>query len=202
MPLPKPSMSEDEETFLTRCMSDEVMIQEFGKLEQRFAVCNIQWETFEDEMEEEDDEEESEKIEVDSLSVILDKFKKQTNFPQQGDDKTVSLSNSKYDLFPIEFAERIKEKYPKVWALGGNILGNEQYKHLYEIRKKNISTEQLTPRQEEAIRLREAWSARHYDNSRPAGVIAQIKWHTVGSRGLEYMKNLMNEEIEKRYGGE
>jgi hypothetical protein len=208
MPLPRPKREEDEESFLTRCMSDEVMIDEFGKLEQRFAVCEIQWETFEDEMEEDDElediEEESgnieEEIDDNELIFMINQIKKVTNFPQHGDDETVSLTNSKYELFPLEFAERIKEKYPKVWSLGGNILGNEQYRHLYDIRKNKIPTDQLTPRQNEAIRLREAWSARHYENLRPAGVIAQMKWHTVGSRGLEYMKNLMNEEIKKRYG--
>lgn len=195
MPLPKPMMGEDEETFLTRCMSDDIMLEEFAKLEQRFAVCEIQWETYEEEQEENEAEEEAQ------LKEMLERIRKMTNFPQQGDDETVSLSNSKYELFPIDFAERIKSKYPEVWKLGGNILGNEQYRHLTEIRTNDIATDDLTPRQEEAIRLREAWSARHFEDFRPAGVMAQIKWHTVGSRGLEYMKKLMNEEIEKRYGG-
>lgn len=201
MPLPKPTMNDDEESFLTRCMGDEIMVEEFPKLEQRFAVCEIQWETYEDEMEEEDEQEEDE-ISDEELTVMIDKLNKKTNFPKQGDDETVSLQNSKYELFPIEFAERIKEKYPKVWSLGGNILGNEQYKYLTEIRKGKIPTDKLTPRQEEAIRLREAWSSRHFENLRPAGVIAQMKWHTVGSRGLQYMQNLINEEVKKRYGGE
>jgi hypothetical protein len=194
MPLPKPEMNEDEELFLTRCMSDSVMIEEFTKLEQRFAVCRLQWDNYEEETEEDEMTEESQ------LKEIIERIRKMTNFPQQGDDETVSLQNSKYELFPIDFAARIKQKYPEVWKLGGNILGNEQYRHLLEIRTNDIATEDLTPRQEEAIRLREAWSARHFEDFRPAGVMAQIKWHMVGSRGLEYMKKLMNEEIKKRYG--
>jgi hypothetical protein len=192
MPIPRPIENEDEEAFLSRCMSDEVMINEFRKLEQRFAVCELRWEEYEEETEEENENE---------LRVLLEKIKKMSNFPQQGDDETVSLQNSKYELFPIDYAERIKSKYPEVWKLCGNILGNEQYKHLLDIRENNISTDELTDRQEEAIRLREAWSARHFENNRIAGVIAQIKWHLVGSRGLDYMKKLVNEEIEKRYGG-
>jgi hypothetical protein len=199
MPLPKPIMNDDEESFLTRCMSDEVMIEEFPKLGQRFAVCELQWDSYEDEIEEDEFENE---IDEEELTFMIQKLKKKTNFPQRGDDETVSLTNSKYELFPIEFADRIKEKYPEVWGLGGNILGNEQYRHLLEIREKKIPSDQLTTRQNEAIRLREAWSARHFENSRPAGVIAQIKWHMVGSRGLQYMKDLMNEEIKKRYGDE
>ena len=48
-----------------------------------------------------------------------------------------------------------------------------------------------------AVRLREAWSARHYKDFRIAGVIAQIKWLTVGSRGEAYMKDLVREQISK-----
>jgi hypothetical protein len=200
MPLPKPKPAEDEEIFLSRCMSDSTMIQEFGKLEQRFAVCQIQWESYEDYLEEETEEEDE--IDETQLEVLIEKVKQITNFPQQGDDETVSLQNSKYELFPIDYAEWVKDNYPEVWNLGGNILGNEQYRHLLEIRQNDIPTDDLTKRQDEAIRLREAWSARHFENLRPAGVVAQMKWHTVGSRGLDYMKKLMNEEIQKRYGGE
>jgi len=200
VPLPKPVQAEEEESFLTRCMSDKVMIEEFPKLEQRFAVCKIQWDAVEDE-EEEGTEEEEEDTEEDALIKFLQKISKATNFPTAGDDETVSLQNSKYELFPLDFAERVREKYPKVWGLGGNVLGNEQYKHLYTIRNEDIATDALTPRQVEAIRLREAWSARHLEDFRIAGVVAQIKWHVVGDKGVEYMKKLVNEEIEKRYGG-
>jgi hypothetical protein len=197
VPLPRPTQAEEEESFLTRCMSDKVMIEEFPKLEQRFAVCKIQWDATED-AEEEDKEEEDEE---DALIKFVQKVSKATNFPTAGDDETISLQNSKYELFPLDFAERVREKYPKVWGLGGNVLGNEQYKHLYTIRNDDIATDALTPRQVEAIRLREAWSARHSEDFRIAGVVAQIKWHMVGDKGVEYMKKLVNEEIEKRYGG-
>lgn len=125
------------------------------------------------------------------------KESKVTDFPQSEDNETVSLSNSKYDLFPMDYAERIRNEYPDIWALGGNILGNQQYRILRVIRL-GVSSDNLTPRQEEAIRLREAWSARHYENYQIAGVIAQVKWHMVGSRGLQYMKDLINAEIDKR----
>ena len=52
MPLPRPTQAEEEESFLTRCMGDKVMIEEFPKLEQRFAVCKIQWDAVEDKDEE------------------------------------------------------------------------------------------------------------------------------------------------------
>ena len=121
-----------------------------------------------------------------------------TNFPKAGDDLKVSLRNSQYPLFPISFAEKIKQNYPEVWKLGGNIKGNDQYEILTRIQKDHNGVPQ-TPAQEQAIRLREAWMARHLKDFRIAGVIAQVKWLGIGSRGLDYMKTLINEEVKKRY---
>jgi len=74
MPLPRPIQAEEEESFLTRCMSDTVMIEEFPKLEQRFAVCKIQWDTVKDE-EEEDTEEEGEEDALKKLAAFLERYK-------------------------------------------------------------------------------------------------------------------------------
>lgn len=70
MPLPRPIQAEEEESFLTRCMSDTVMIEEFPKLEQRFAVCKIQWDAVEDEEDEEDAEDALKK-----LVAFLERYK-------------------------------------------------------------------------------------------------------------------------------
>jgi hypothetical protein len=50
------------------------MIEEFPKLEQRFAVCNIQWEALEEENEEESEDEE-EDDELATLVAFLEKYK-------------------------------------------------------------------------------------------------------------------------------
>lgn len=117
-----------------------------------------------------------------------------TNFPKQGQDKTVSLTNSQYKLFPLGFAEDLKENYPSIWSKGGNIQGNDTYRVLLNVRK---SGGDLSANEEKIIKMREAWCARHYEDFRIAGVIAQVKWHMVGSKGVEYMKNLINEEKQK-----
>ena len=39
MPLPKPRIDEKEEEFVSRCMDDEVMKEEYPDTEQRAAVC-------------------------------------------------------------------------------------------------------------------------------------------------------------------
>lgn len=119
-----------------------------------------------------------------------------TNFPKRGDDKKVSLRNSNHPIFPIDFAERIKNDYPEIWKKGGNIKGNDQYRKLVPIQREHNGVPQGLS-DENAIRLREAWVARHYRDFRIAGVIAQIKWLAIGSRGVDYMKDLVREEMKK-----
>ena len=43
MPIPTPNTDESKENFLKRCMSDKIMVQDFEDENQRFAVCNTQW---------------------------------------------------------------------------------------------------------------------------------------------------------------
>ena len=123
------------------------------------------------------------------------KQEENTNFPAMGDNEAVSLRNSKFALFPADYAANIKENYPTIWSKGGNILGNQQYTLLSRILKNNGTPE--TENQEEAVRLREAWAARHEKDFRLPGVVAQMKWYVVGSRGLDHMKQVIETEIEK-----
>ena len=122
-----------------------------------------------------------------------------TNFPKAGGSKKVSLRNSNYQVFPSEYAKNLKENHPDIWRLGGNIEGNNQFRRLYPIAENGGKVE--TPTQEMAVRKREAWAARHSKNFRIAGTVAQLKWLVVGSRGLSYMKNLIQNEIQKRKNG-
>lgn len=125
-----------------------------------------------------------------------EEFADKTNFPQKGDNKKVSLSNSQYKRFPVDEASSIRENFPDIWRKGGNIKGNAQFAILSKIVKEN-GGEPKTKSQEQAIRLREAWSARHLKDFRPAGVIAQVKWLTVGSRGLDHMRSVIREMKQK-----
>jgi HK97 family phage portal protein len=127
-----------------------------------------------------------------------------TNFPKRGDDLKVSLRNSQWDLFDPDYAAKLKEEYPKIWRAGGNIRGNDQYRRLTPIVKNNgVATSES---EENAIRLREAWVARHEgdgaqfrDRDHPinlstvAGLVAQIKWYGVSVIGESRMKQVLNE---------
>jgi len=119
-----------------------------------------------------------------------------TNFPTRGDNDKVSLRNSQYPSFPLAYAERLKKEHPDIWRKGGNVLGNTQFTRLKKVHGQ--MGEAKTPTDERAVRLREAWAARHLKDFRLAGVVAQIKWLVIGSRGLGHMKQTINDARKKK----
>jgi HK97 family phage portal protein len=148
-----------------------------------------------EEIELEDGDEEEEATEI---QIEIAKKKVPTNFPVAGEDKTISLANSQFELFPLDYAEDLRNNFPDIWAKGGNIQGNDTYRVIRRVRDEGKSADELTPNDIEIIRMREAWSARHYRDHRLAGVIAQVKWHMVGSRGLDHMKAVIQEAKDKQ----
>lgn len=112
------------------------------------------------------------------------------------DEPVNSFAKSKWGTFDRSFAKKIKKDYPQIWAQGGNIKGNDQYRILTEIAEMGGTAK--TQAQINALELREAWVARHAGDFRLPGVIAQIKWLAVGSRGEDYMKNVVLEAMKKQ----
>jgi hypothetical protein len=43
MPIPQPKKDETKSQFISRCVSDNVMSNEFPNITQRIAVCQSQW---------------------------------------------------------------------------------------------------------------------------------------------------------------
>jgi HK97 family phage prohead protease len=111
------------------------------------------------------------------------------------DEKVTSFGKSKWPMFDRSFAEKIKKEYPKIWVAGGNIKGNDQYRILTQIAEQGGVAK--TRAQVEALELREAWIARHAQDFRLPGVIAQVKWLAIGSRGEDFMKNVVRDQIKK-----
>ena len=108
-----------------------------------------------------------------------------TNFPNKGDDKSVSLRNSEHPQFDRAFAEKLKSEHPDIWKAGGNIRGNEAFNLWGRAREGDDAKAVL-----DWIQEREAWAARHYKDgaqfpadqptkSNIAGVVAAIKWGVV-----------------------
>tara|TARA_R100000353_G_scaffold72891_1_gene55759 strand:- start:2709 stop:4601 length:1893 start_codon:yes stop_codon:yes gene_type:complete len=179
MPIPSKEDNETNEEFIERCMSDEFM-KEYDDNKQRLAVCYAQLE---------DDEE------------------RQTNFPNKGDDKKISLRNSEEPQFDYDFAKNIKEQTPEIWKAGGNIRGNEAFM-LWGRARDGQDTEAIR----DWIKERESWIKRHFEDgkqfkgdtepnlSNVGGVVAQIKWGTIGTLGEQGMKDVILELTKKLEG--
>lgn len=118
-----------------------------------------------------------------------------TNFPQEGDDLKPSLRNSEYERPPYDYVLDLKENWPDIWGKGGNIRGNDAFAFWSSIRDK--SQEDYTQGEIDWLYEREDWSARHYRNKNIEGVVAQLKWALVGSRGMDHMREVINEEKDK-----
>ena len=132
-----------------------------------------------------------------------------TNFPKRGDNKKISLRNSKYPQFSYEFANNVKNDGPKsIWKSGGNIRGNEAFMLWGRARDGSESPAVL-----KWIKEREAWAARHFRDgqkfkdssvqpnlSNVSGVVAQIKWGVIGTLGEQGMKDVILELTKKLEG--
>lgn len=115
-----------------------------------------------------------------------------TNYPAAGDDLSVSLRNSNHDRFDRSYAEDLKEKYPELWSKGGNVRGGDAFT-LWGRALKGDTAESV----QDWIREREAWAARHKDDFRLPGIVAQVKWGVIGSRGEAYMKRTLDAAKDK-----
>lgn len=109
--------------------------------------------------------------------------------------EVTSFQSSEWPMFDREFAEMVRSEHPDIWDAGGNVRGNQQYEILTRIAEQGGVAD--TDDQIAALELREAWIARHYEDFRLPGVVAQIKWLAIGSRGEDYMKDLIRDEIEE-----
>lgn len=130
-----------------------------------------------------------------------------TNFPTKGEDKKVSLRNSNHPQFDFDFASSVKEQTPEIWKAGGNIRGNEAFELWGKAREGSESPSVI-----EWIKEREAWIARHFEDGKQfkgddepnlsniAGVVAQMKWGTIGTLGQQGMKDVILEMTKKLEG--
>ena len=130
-----------------------------------------------------------------ALAPVGARAEKVTDFPEKGGNKAISLRNSQYKLFPVAEAEALKAEYPSVWRKGGNIRGNQQFALLAPIAKRGGKPDGEAD--ENAIKRREAWAARHEGNTELPGIVAQVKWLVVASAGLSHMRKVLREAKQK-----
>jgi hypothetical protein len=113
-------------------------------------------------------------------------------FSDQSDD--IRNPRTAPKQFPYEYAAYLKAHFPAIWAAGGNIRGNDTYRWWTAYRKGDRSPTVMRWWNV----TRPAWIARHYRDYRLPGVIAQIKWGTVGTLGVAGMKRVVEDAIRKK----
>ena len=96
--------------------------------------------------------------------------------------------------FPYDYAKYLKDNFPEIWRAGGNIRGNDTFKWWTAYRKGDRSEKVLYWWKT----TRPAWIARHFNDHRLPGVIAQIKWGAVGKLGVAGMKRVVEDAIRKK----
>jgi hypothetical protein len=89
----------------------------------------------------------------------------------------------------------LKANFPEIWKAGGNIRGNDTYRWWTAYRRGDRSPTVMHWWNV----TRPAWIARHFRDHRLPGVIAQIKWGTVGTLGVAGMKRVVEDAIRKKY---
>lgn len=111
-----------------------------------------------------------------------------TNFPNKGDNKKISLKNSKFKEFNYEFAKELQVENPDIWSAGGNQFGNQAFKNWS--RTKNGKTSKAL---EDWIVRRERFMERHIHDKKLAGVVAVMKWGGIVEKGMVHMKDVIRE---------
>ena len=114
-------------------------------------------------------------------------------FSDQSDD--IRNPRTAPKQFPYEYAAYLKAHFPAIWAAGGNIRGNDTFRWWTAYRRGDRSPTVMRWWNV----TRPAWIARHYRDYRLPGVIAQIKWGTVGTLGVAGMKRVVEDAIRKKY---
>jgi hypothetical protein len=109
-------------------------------------------------------------------------------FDEEG---TITNPTRRPQEFPFRTAELIRANYPWIWDAGGNIRGNDVYE-LWTRRKHGERSPEIDHWWEVE---RPAWIARHFNDHRLPGVIAQIKWGTVGRLGVRGMFQVVQDAV-------
>jgi hypothetical protein len=125
-----------------------------------------------------------------------------TNFPGDGDNKKISLSNSKYSQPSYAYAKNLKENFPKIWGSGGNggegedktsFTGNDAFSMWTKYRGGDRSEAVLN-----WVKRRERFMNRHAGNGKSvASVISWLKWGAIGDIGWSKAKAIIEEAKKK-----
>lgn len=99
------------------------------------------------------------------------------------------------DKHIYNYAKSIKEKYPKVWAAGGNIFGNTAFKNLEKV----VNRGYWLDSEEWMYKKWQGFIRRHARNKRLEGKVALLKWLSWGNGGREQTEELIDNAIKHLY---
>jgi hypothetical protein len=129
---------------------------------------------------------------VKSVTVPGEIMEKGGTTGKTGFDKKDIPSRRIYDYTQI-----LKSNYPAVWAMGGNIFGNKAYRNLERVLERGYWLES----EEWMYKKWKSFQARHAGDFLIRGIIANLKWMVWPARGAEYCKEVIREEVLKKYPG-
>ena len=120
-----------------------------------------------------------------------------TNYPCSGDDKTITLKNSNHKQFDFFFAKKINEKHPDLFEkiTDASLINN--FKMLEQIRDRESDDRELTTLQKAWLKIREKQIEQYMKSEKLDDIIKIIQYGGVVEKGQDFMKSLINKEIEK-----
>lgn len=96
----------------------------------------------------------------------------------------------------ITYGVKLKKNHPQIWGMAGNIFGNEAFMNLKRVLDRGYWLDS-----EEWMYIKwRSYVARHAGDSQLKGVVAMIKWGDKIDKGWAYMKDVIQEEIDKIQG--
>lgn len=110
-------------------------------------------------------------------------------------DAILSFEDSDWGFFDPQYSIELRDNYPELWAKGGGSKSDYVHDVLMSIYENGGVAE--TPEQVEILELRESWIKRHFEDSTPAGNIAQVKWLAISYYGEQWQKKTINEQVRR-----
>jgi len=113
---------------------------------------------------------------------------------EYGDGGKIEFNANKLpNKWILSYAKKIKKNHPEIWKLGGNIFGNEAFNNLSRVAERGYWLDS----EEWMYKKWQSYVARHHKDYRIEGVVAMLKWVDKVDKGWPYMKQLIEDKIEK-----
>lgn len=109
-------------------------------------------------------------------------------------EESPSIEGSLFEQFDIEFARNIKDNYPKVWSIYGNVKGDKNFSNFEQASLSEIDQDIA-----QWLIEREDWASKHAKESTINSLVAQMKMGVVCSQGIDFHKSALLEQIKNKY---